>query len=1073
MAEKNPTQKKRKQRGRGPPGPDQAVINWKEEEFHNLVRGHNFRPEWGARYPPSGSTALDAPPGFITLYAAFFREGNFRLPVTKFVADVLRGYGLHISQINAIGLPRITHFEFVCRSYRVEPTFQMFNTFYSVTYSSGFYSFQARTAVVPVCSAPIKGIHDWKQKFFYIRRGVIPSEMTYRQVDQGIPRVEPLEGFATQEWYGRITAKATAISQLDEMALVGAGMSMLWVPKHPLGQPVYSHKGKCMIPSYFVGCLLSFRLVLYFDFCCPSTVGYSLLNALDPKAAGAMVEAIQADGNPTWLDQIRDRFLHPTEQSLSRYAAEVLGEDVWDDFVDSDQEEVIVVSSGSSGRGGENLMSRSARAGTVPGGNAEPVHAVVGDDDDAEASADPSAQLETRKKARTDRGEGKSGGGAAGSSRKRPSILPYLDYVVVSDTLPGLGVGEGRRGSDPDDKATLSEHMKKRALDDHKRQLDEQAAALLAAKRAKLQKDAPPAPSESEVDFGVFSGGRGNLLEEIYAASAPRPGNLLSTVCLSCLFFWVFVDYCFVSVLKTGKKPRPVDISQITPPASPPSRTVGLTPPRDDVEANVEGGEGIVGDDAAGGDAGGDVGGDAGGDAAGRGGDAAGGDKGKAVEAEVESSETTPQQTVYTKRPPGGEGATSGNVRDPHSEHNPDDSWGNPACDDLPHVPRWNLTQGSRMDDLKNCQEFFSLSFPPAERMFQKNRNRFALMDDHVRAGVHFFATSQEIFREWRSMGEETLDFEEAKKSFAEEREKFNAEKKGLQWRVAEAERKLEEQKQLNEQKTERLGICLCSYEFGNAAALADEAQRARVAAEKKEKEYISRIDKLELLAQEKAAECEAAQRLLDEKAAECRASELLAEEASADSRWLLSRGVPLLADRIVQSSELARYMFELGRAGYNSGRKYGYAEGRAAAANNEKDYKFELYKDDCDGAYAEKRQEFAMLDFAVVRAVVKLAHKVDGVALLKKALGEDGAGGFGCVFDPAVHVIVTCLGGLQRFLWSSQRCFRVLGTSLSFKVRSLYAPLPRTSSMMYGPSHLGANFPGLSALDASLSRKT
>ncbi|MFS8002449.1 hypothetical protein Hanom_Chr13g01202191 [Helianthus anomalus] len=86
--------------------------------------------------------------------------------------------------------------------------------------------------------------------------------------------------------------------------------------------------------------------------------------------------------------------------------------------------------------------------------------------------------------------------------------------------------------------------------------------------------------------------------------------------------------------------------------------------------------------------------------------------------------------------------------------------------------------------------------------------------------------------------------------------------------------------------------------------------------------------------------------------------------------------------------------MFELGRAGYNSGRKYGYAEGRAAAANNEKDYKFELYKDDCDGAYAEKRQEFAMLDFAVVRAAVKLAHKVDGVALLKKALGEDGAGG-------------------------------------------------------------------------------
>ncbi|KAJ0899113.1 hypothetical protein HanRHA438_Chr08g0364631 [Helianthus annuus] len=408
--------------------------------------------------------------------------------------------------------------------------------------------------------------------------------------------------------------------------------------------------------------------------------------------------------------------------------------------------------------------------------------------------------------------------------------------------------------------------------------------------------------------------------------------------------------------------------------------------------------------DAAGGDVGGDV---AGGDGAG--GDVAGGDKGKGVEVEMESSETTPQQTVYTKRPPGRGGATSGTVRDSHFEHVPDDSWGNPACDDMPHVPRWSLTQGSRMEDLKNCHEFFSLSLPPAERMFQKNRNRFALIDDHVRAGVNFFATSQEILREWRSMGEETLEFEEAKKSFSEEREKFNTEKKGLQWRVAEAERKLEEQKQLNEQKqkdwesacartnsemqSQREAIVRLS---GEKTTLADEAHQARLAAEKKEKEYVARIDKLELLVQEKASECEAAQRLLDEKTAECRASELLAEEASADSRWLLSRGVPLLADRILHSPELARYMFELGGAGYNSGRKYGYAEGRCAAVNNEKDYHFELFKEDCEGAYAAKRQEFSMLDFAVVRAARKLAHKADGVALLKKALGDDGDGGAG-----------------------------------------------------------------------------
>ncbi|XP_022037664.2 uncharacterized protein LOC110940437 isoform X5 [Helianthus annuus] len=804
----------------------------------------------------------------------------------------------------------------------------MFNTFYSVSYSSGFYSFQARMGVAQVCSVPIKGIHDWKQKFFYIRRGVIPTDMSYRHVEQGVPRVDVLPNYGDQEWFKKITAKPTAISQLDEMALVGAGMSLLWVPKHPLGQPAYSHKGK---------------------------FGYSLLNALDPKSAGAMVEAIQADGNPTWLEQIHDRFLHPTDASLSGYANEVLGEDDEDDLVESGREEVVILSSGSSDRDVEDLISHSARAGTTPGGVAEPVHGFAEDDDDAEASVDPSAQLETRKRARTEksvRKEGKKEGGAAGSSRP----------------------GEVRQGSDPDDKATLTEHMKKKALDDHKRHLDEQAAALLAAKKAKLQKDAPPAPSESEVDLGVFSGGRGNLLEKIFEASASRPES------------------------KTSKKPRPVDISHITPPTSPPSRTVGLTPPRDDADVTVKGGEGFEGIFEGGDAAGGDVGGDAGGV-----------DKGKGIEVEMESSETTPQQTIYTKRPPVEGGATSGFVRSPHFEQNPGDSWGNPACDDLPHLPRWGLTQGSRMNDLQNCQEFFSLSLPPAERMFQKNRSRFALIDDHVTAGVNFFATSQEILREWRSMGEETMAFEEAKKAFAEEKEKFNTEQKGLQWRVTEAERKFEEQKQLNEQKqkdwesacartnaemqSQRDAIVRLS---GEKTALAEEAHQARLAAEKKEKEYIARIDKLELLVQAKTSECEAAQRLLDEKTAECRASELLAEEASADSRWLLSRGVPLLADRILNSPELAQYMFELGGAGYNSGRKNGYAEGRCAAANNEKDYKFELYKADCDNAYAKKRREFAMLDFAVVKAAGKLALKADGVALLKKALGEDDASGAG-----------------------------------------------------------------------------
>ncbi|MFS8024043.1 hypothetical protein Hanom_Chr16g01458601 [Helianthus anomalus] len=90
---------------------------------------------------------MDAPPGYMTLYVAFFREGDFRLPMSKFIRDILTRYGIHFSQVNALGLPRVTHFEFIYRGQKIEPTFEMFNVFYYVTSTGGFYSFNLELPV--------------------------------------------------------------------------------------------------------------------------------------------------------------------------------------------------------------------------------------------------------------------------------------------------------------------------------------------------------------------------------------------------------------------------------------------------------------------------------------------------------------------------------------------------------------------------------------------------------------------------------------------------------------------------------------------------------------------------------------------------------------------------------------------------------------------------------------------------------------------------------------------------------------------------------------------------------------
>ncbi|KAM0071141.1 hypothetical protein Hdeb2414_s0001g00021501 [Helianthus debilis subsp. tardiflorus] len=90
--------------------------------------------------------------------------------------------------------------------------------------------------------------------------------------------------------------------------------------------------------------------------------------------------------------------------------------------------------------------------------------------------------------------------------------------------------------------------------------------------------------------------------------------------------------------------------------------------------------------------------------------------------------------------------------------------------------------------------------------------------------------------------------------------------------------------------------------------------------------------------------------------------------------------------------------MYELGEAAYDNGHKDGYAEGRSAAEVKEALKSFGFYKTNCAACYAEKRQGFEFLEFAIVNAVGKLSRKPDGVALLKNALGDEdrGAGGAG-----------------------------------------------------------------------------
>ncbi|KAJ0719512.1 hypothetical protein HanLR1_Chr08g0282581 [Helianthus annuus] len=714
--------------------------------------------------------------------------------------------------------------------------------------------------------------------------------MHYRSESEGVPRVNVSISYTDQDWYTTLTRKVTPIIQLEERALVAAGMSMLWTPQNPRAFPVYMYKGKA---------------------------GYNIMIIFYPNVGGVMFVVALPENRPLWVDQIRGNF----------------------------------------------LQSSSPQRGATREPAVEGVSTPIVD-----LQASVSKQAETRKKKKEERTEGKTAEEpVAETPRKRPSNSSALDYVVVSDTLSGLDAGVKRASRDPDDDATLTKMMKKRKiLEDKNRELDAQAAAVLSEKKSKFM-GPTAAPSESEVDLGVFSKKTGNRLEKIFkSSSAPQgtisfvhlpnlpvqgPRLIFQKLLHLRLLLLSLLIYLLLALTRRGRVRR---------------MTLKLSRRRGWLRTLLLELEELM--------------------CMLRVWKQSGNQMKLLLRARYTLRVCAVLEVVVhlaidrVHRVEGGSWTTH-----------------NPACDNLPPAHRWSLTQGSRMDNLPNYCEFYSLSLPSAERLFQKNRHRMDLLDDHIHAGVNYFATTQEIVRKWQAMGEDTMEFEAARKEFAAEREAFNAEKKGLLWRVADNEEKLAKEKQFNagrrkewEQACERTNGELKAARDeivrlkGEKAKESDEHERAVVVYQKRETEYEHRIVTLE--------------KVVAEKTAKSKASEILAKEISADCKWLLMRGVPLIADRIVKSDKLAKYMFELGESAFNSGRKEGYAEGRAAAATNEKVDHFELHKVDCSANYAAKCHEHEFLEFAIVRAVEKLYRKGAAVETLKKALEDqdaetDGAG--------------------------------------------------------------------------------
>ncbi|MFS8013381.1 hypothetical protein Hanom_Chr14g01332261 [Helianthus anomalus] len=203
------------------------VLKRSKHYFDNLMLSLQMPQVFGAIYPQEGDTGADAPAGYITLWAEFFYDGNLRLPITVFVADILEYYKIHISQLSPFGMFRIRNFEYTFHALGLAVTVENFRRFYQLTVNTGFFSFNQRYGSTKLMTPP-KGITKWKTKFFYVRTFAVYARMSFRDVNVAVDDEDiPVATAETVDWFSRL--RPIELKRLDN--------NQLWLLRMMLTRP--------------------------------------------------------------------------------------------------------------------------------------------------------------------------------------------------------------------------------------------------------------------------------------------------------------------------------------------------------------------------------------------------------------------------------------------------------------------------------------------------------------------------------------------------------------------------------------------------------------------------------------------------------------------------------------------------------------------------------------------------------------------------------------------------------------------------------------------------------------------
>ncbi|KAJ0469284.1 hypothetical protein HanIR_Chr14g0706251 [Helianthus annuus] len=967
------------------------VLKWDLGLFEQIVRSFRFPPEWDARYPAQGQTAADAPPGYITLYEDFFLQGNFRLPATNFMRNILHHYNFHLSQMSPPGMVRVRHFEFLCRSHGIEPTVEKFRAFYQLQRTMGFFSFASCGAAKKILLNPPKSFHDWKPKFFFIREEVLPIAMPFRDWTEAVLK-EDLPIPKNARWYQRLTPTPNRV--FGENVLVAARMSDQWSPNSK------------EVPVLKIG-----------------DQEAQLYQAAFATFGGSMGVRPLREDEESWYEQIRGNFMYPVADAFATPPTATEGAQFPKPrplrSVTSAGKEVVYLSSEESvgSSNGELSSWSNIFAGVLRDLGIDP--------EEKKKKPMKKKKIVNLDPEVTSKGTGSSRATPAavtGTLRLRQSDLN--DYVMISDSLEGLsrtaetktGAGSSRSSGsagsrNPDAGATPSVHEEEEAEEE-----EDAAAQLVGRKRGRSEATAGVA-SASNVGLIPLVGKTSNL-RSLYKFSPeakkktpekgvkftePEPKRPKITIKSS-----------QTAGVDTAKEKN---IAEQTIAKAVEAQRKAEERQKREEEKKKKAEEEKRAEEAK---------------------------KKKASELEkekepkkvVEKPVDDPEIEVLNVSGKGPEPEVARPTRPAHVEA-PDrarivstrgsgryisngvssggasgyslqaigakdtlgdiyyKSYTEEERGNAPHQAPWSLKKRDTFQEFGPCRDWFLNSFTPGEVNRQKAKNHEGLYRTYVIGEANTRAANHQIVREWRTMVRERVDwenyrermlkrindFEKSKAAFDEERAKFDADKKAEEWGREGLKNKLQTaEQQLAKEKAEFKRICERDNERAFAArnkivdleakvaeltAKIEDAQAEKAAKQQMEVELAE--TKVQLSSKDKdlqAKDVEIAElkRRLNEQIDKCESLEIdleaekvkaaTAEEARVVStaalnvaqtnyseaqgivdtlvsevEWMRTRGVVLVANSILNAGKLDRAVAALTDAGRAVGHRGGYLE--------------------------------------------------------------------------------------------------------------------------------------------------